>query len=177
MPGRRRNCLATYRVLIPVWCNWNSRICFDRRHRKVCFNSCMVQLKCRTLHRLLHLERGFNSCMVQLKYPLKNGLSRSYTVLIPVWCNWNTVKACDNATVEAVLIPVWCNWNTCWGSCRITLSTVLIPVWCNWNSEIELQISEPHYRFNSCMVQLKFTRSRIKKSGTDSFNSCMVQLK
>ena len=54
---------------------------------RVCFNSCMVQLKFSQAE-APHLEiPGFNSCMVQLKLHLHRLPADRLGVLIPVWCN------------------------------------------------------------------------------------------
>ena len=81
-------------------------------------------------------------------------LYRHITVLIPVWCNWNT-------TLTKILSKNW---------------FVLIPVWCNWNLLV-WPVAAGAGGFNSCMVQLKLSPRRTGKSDSSCFNSCMVQLK
>ena len=75
----------------------------------------------------------------------------------------------------------------CFNSCMVQLKSdknleiwrswfVLIPVWCNWNLRMPSGAVRSA-RFNSCMVQLKFSYLEDYTPVIVRFNSCMVQLK
>ena len=163
------------RVLIPVWCNWNTNACAI----SIVSGWVLIPVWCNWNGRVfkggMKLER-FNSCMVQLKFHNILVPVPIVVVLIPVWCNWNNIMGISASTAEQ-----------CFNSCMVQLklthdpnwadgAVVLIPVWCNWNnSGKELLLG--YDRFNSCMVQLKSTLASAAKKDVPCFNSCMVQLK
>ena len=165
-PLKRIEKIKRRRVLIPVWCNWNSSSTFtvtDKMGVLIpvwcnwnCVNSVMdwvwslvlIPVWCNWNHpdvEIVGHNQCFNSCMVQLKFShWLHLLSFLAIVLIPVWCNWNAYRSPGWWAQEEVLIPVWCNWNV-----RLQGDD-------SWNS-----------RFNSCMVQLKLEPD-VKFSSTPS---------
>ena len=142
------------------------------------FNSCMVQLKLRTIRSCATSRRVLIPVWCNWNVLFVSSVCRAISVLIPVWCNWNppafgrrrgylprfnscmvqlkSISTTCTSTVQYVLIPVWCNWNVGDSLWYAASPFVLIPVWCNWNLFFSTFCLFLIICFNSCMVQLKY---------------------
>ena len=85
--GCRNNHIQIYFISIPVWCDWEF-IVFSPLKKVQNFNSSMVRLGVGDTYAVFGISLHFNSSMVRLGAAKGTDGTTTYTISIPVWCDW-----------------------------------------------------------------------------------------